>query len=66
MNDLTADIRINGPNIISSMLRILNIALLRSGNIDLEKYIANPKTKVTIGGGILLFMNQLNHIFLLP
>ena len=37
LNDLTADIRINGPNIISNMLRILNIALLRSGNIDLEK-----------------------------
>tara|TARA_A100001011_G_scaffold17833_1_gene18417 strand:- start:795 stop:1046 length:252 start_codon:yes stop_codon:yes gene_type:complete len=37
LNDLTADIRINGPNIISNMLRILNIVLLKSGNIVLEK-----------------------------
>ena len=37
LNDLTADIRINGPSIISNMLRILNIVLLRSGNMVLEK-----------------------------
>ena len=38
-------------------LKILNIVLLKSGNRGPEKYIANPKVSVTIGGGILLFMD---------
>ena len=57
LNDETADAKVIIPSIKNMRLRILNIVLLKSGNRDPEKYIANPKASVTIGGGILLFMD---------
>ena len=56
LNDETADAKVIIPSIKNIRLTILNIVLLKSGNRGLEKYIANPKVSVTIGGGILLFM----------
>ena len=56
LNDETADAKVNIPSIKNIRLRILSIELLKSGNRGAEKYIANPKVSVTIGGGILLFM----------
>ena len=53
---LTAEIRTAIPIIKNKPLTISNKPLLNSGNKDLEKYINNPKVKVTIGGGILLFI----------
>ena len=57
LNDETADAKVIIPSIKNMRLRILNIVLLKSGNRGPEKYIANPKVSVTIGGGILLFMD---------
>ena len=56
LNDETADAKVIIPSIKNIRHRILNIVLLKSGNRGPEKYIANPKVSVTIGGGILLFM----------
>ncbi len=56
LNDETADAKVIIPSIKNIRLTILNIVLLKSGNRGPEKYIANPKVSVTIGGGILLFM----------
>ena len=58
LNDETADAKVIIPSIKNKILRILNIVLLKSGNRGPEKYIANPKVSVTIGGGILLFMTN--------
>jgi hypothetical protein len=58
LNDETADAKVIIPSIKNIRLRILNIVLLKSGNRGPEKYIANPKVSVTIGGGILLFMTN--------
>ena len=57
LNDETADAKVIIPSIKNMRLKILNIVLLKSGNRGPEKYIANPKVSVTIGGGILLFMD---------
>ena len=56
LNDETADAKVIIPSIKNIKLKILSIELLKSGNRGPEKYIANPKVSVTIGGGILLFM----------
>ena len=58
LNDETADAKVIIPSIKNIRLRILSIELLKSGNRGAEKYIANPKVNVTIGGGILLFMTN--------
>jgi hypothetical protein len=58
LNDETADAKVIIPSIKNIRLRILSIELLKSGNRGAEKYIANPKVSVTIGGGILLFMTN--------
>ena len=63
LNDETADAKVINPSIKNIILRILNIVLLRSGNRGPEKYIANPKVSVTIGGGILLFIEAWFMIF---
>jgi len=54
LNALAAEIKTNNPIVKNMKLRIDACSNSIIGNKRLEKYIANPNTKVTNGGGILV------------
>jgi len=54
LKSLAAEIKINSPIIKEIRLRINEFSNSIIGNKNLEKYIPNPNTKVTNGGGILV------------
>ncbi len=56
LNETTARKNTNNPRNKRIVLNILTKLESYSGNKGLEKKIINPETKVTIGGGILLFI----------
>ena len=56
LNESTADTKINIPIMNEITLNELSTKELNSGKYGLDKYIHIPKNKVTIGGGILLFI----------
>ena len=56
LNETTARKNTNNPRNKRIVLNILTKLESYSGNKGLEKKIINPETRVTIGGGILLFI----------
>ena len=56
LNELTAATKADIPTTNEMTLNELSKGELNSGKNGLEKYIRRPKIKVTIGGGILLFI----------
>ena len=60
LNDATAKKNINNPRNKRIELNTLIKIESYAGNKCLEKKIINPEIKVTIGGGILLFIKRSN------